>query len=1480
MTSVRKLLHWPLVAAVLGLVAGAHAGTNEGFTVEVPDPVRLVDPDVGQTVRLAVVAQNTQSVDGTKAVIAYDTLYVTYTGYEPGDITPGAIPLATPPADYAKQGRSDGLVEISGGGTYLPRNPRSTAGGTIGTFTFQVAAEIPEGGVHISVISAEVNVTSSDKDVLTFEPGQLGVSLVRSFPNQIFDIKVERKLNGAAITWNSRFPGFDDVARVRAVGTTEHSTFESPLRDRFDAQDFEALQALVDAGIDLRTVTNNQIEDVLKDHFGLPLGVPSSLIRKVRELDFVLRSRSHVVLVHGLDSATPYEFYVVSAALNGKRSRRVPGRFTTRAAPDIRALFQNNVDVQTTQTAAAISFGTNRPAITSYVVRKIEDGTTIADETINEDGATATRIVLEGLEPRAAYEIALTLTLVGAQDLIAAGMPENATTRLLTRAFRTRLLQRPVRMLRPPAKIVGSDRAQIVFGANQPVGAIIDYGVIAEPSQKITQEMAATDEELYQWQSESVATLPLHSMSLANLDPSTTYRYKITLVNAEGDTFTTDPRGNDQWSRDLRLTTSAAADTLPPALILGPVVDIRNVLAVVRFVTDVPTAATLFIGTEGGTYDTEDEFEFSDLSASGERRFANRHSIIVQGLEPGVAYRYRLEIEAANGKTTVFEPGQQASGKIAGVLQPPGGAGSFTTSNDPDTQFPVILSGPTVTSKTHDTAIVEWTTDEPAYSDVRFGVEALDEGGETSGTSKTTHKMTLSNLVAGTTYSYLVASTDASGNGATESATAVFTTNPELDLTAPAITADPEVVYKNDETAAIQWTTDEEATSEISFGTDESLGFIRTLPTTDKVHEITLTNLEPSTTYYVQASSIDLSNNGPTQSAVLHFTTDAQADQTAPLISGIQVAEADSSAIIAWTTDELADSYIDFGTVQGLLDLTVGAVEDVEEHEITLTNLTPGTTYYYTVGSIDRASNSFESEPRQFTTLSSADLQAPATPTGLTSTVGSGQVVLSWTASTELDLAGYSVYRRLSGADSFTAIATRLTGTTYTDAGLTNETIYEYQMAAVDRADNVSAFTDVLSLTPTASAAPSAPVELTTSGDNFLRPTLVFGNATPFNTGAALAYTVQVSTEADFSNVTGSESGIAEGSGQTSWTLSRDLTEGETYYWRVRAVEGSLTGPFSATQEYIAQAAPELPGDFDGNNVVDFDDFFAFVDVFGQPAADHPQFDLNGAGDIIDFDDFFAFVDAFGTSATGKVWARAVRLDECASLSLEAVGGQRPDDGLITVRVWAEELAEVRSFGLVIGYDPHAVTFESAQEGPGHLLESQGGSSPLFGVLHHRPGELLIGNGLVEAEAVSGHGLLAELTFRSAGFGALNRAFFDLREAYVASSADRVRRVARLQSAQVQPRAYALGANFPNPFNPTTTIEYALPVRAPAALAIYDVLGRRIRTLVRRNDHPAGFYAITWDGRDQQGRPVGNGLYFYRLVAPAFERTGKMMLIK
>jgi hypothetical protein len=91
--------------------------------------------------------------------------------------------------------------------------------------------------------------------------------------------------------------------------------------------------------------------------------------------------------------------------------------------------------------------------------------------------------------------------------------------------------------------------------------------------------------------------------------------------------------------------------------------------------------------------------------------------------------------------------------------------------------------------------------------------------------------------------------------------------------------------------------------------------------------------------------------------------------------------------------------------------------------------------------------------------------------------------------------------------------------------------------------------------------------------------------------------------------------------------------------------------------------------------------------------------------------------------------------------------------------------------------------------------------------------------------------------------------------------------------------SYELGQNVPNPFNPTTTIKYALAADGPVSLTIYDVRGARVRELVNERQR-ADVYKVVWDGTNARGERVSSGMYFYKLVAGKFTQTRKMMLLK
>ncbi len=94
------------------------------------------------------------------------------------------------------------------------------------------------------------------------------------------------------------------------------------------------------------------------------------------------------------------------------------------------------------------------------------------------------------------------------------------------------------------------------------------------------------------------------------------------------------------------------------------------------------------------------------------------------------------------------------------------------------------------------------------------------------------------------------------------------------------------------------------------------------------------------------------------------------------------------------------------------------------------------------------------------------------------------------------------------------------------------------------------------------------------------------------------------------------------------------------------------------------------------------------------------------------------------------------------------------------------------------------------------------------------------------------------------------------------------------------PAAFGLERNHPNPFNPSTTIRYSVPSAAgPVRLAVYDLRGRLVRLLAEGPQDP-GSHAVGWDGRDSGGHPCPSGVYLYRLTAPGFSQSRKMVLIK
>jgi flagellar hook assembly protein FlgD len=91
-----------------------------------------------------------------------------------------------------------------------------------------------------------------------------------------------------------------------------------------------------------------------------------------------------------------------------------------------------------------------------------------------------------------------------------------------------------------------------------------------------------------------------------------------------------------------------------------------------------------------------------------------------------------------------------------------------------------------------------------------------------------------------------------------------------------------------------------------------------------------------------------------------------------------------------------------------------------------------------------------------------------------------------------------------------------------------------------------------------------------------------------------------------------------------------------------------------------------------------------------------------------------------------------------------------------------------------------------------------------------------------------------------------------------------------------RPSAYALRAGVPNPFRAGTRVMFDLPQAGDTWIAIYDIQGRLVRTLVRER-LPVGRHVAAWSGRDETDRVVAPGVYFVRMQSGSFSATGKVV---
>jgi len=579
---------------------------------------------------------------------------------------------------------------------------------------------------------------------------------------------------------------------------------------------------------------------------------------------------------------------------------------------------------------------------------------------------------------------------------------------------------------------------------------------------------------------------------------------------------------------------SAAADepledVTPPEISDVAAVDITGTGARITWTTDEPATSQVEYGLLALFY---------GWSSPQDGTLTSSHSVTLSGLSAGTTYHYRV-ISADAGKN------EARSGDY-----------TFSTTATDDKKAPVI-SEATATGITSTSATIIWTTDEPATSQVEYGVRRYETNTPLDSNLVTSHSVVLTNLLANTNYQYRLKSTDAAGNAA-QSARFTFRT---LDANAPVISG-VTAIDVTATSATIIWTTDEAATSQVDYGLTAGYG-LTTGPNMAlvKSHRMVLTGLVPKAVYYYGVKSVDATGN-LAQSAGYAFTT---ADSDEPVISNVAATNITAMSVtFTWTTDDPAQSQVEYGTSPSYGEKTEVDYTLVTEHRVNLTGLRPQTTYYYKVKSRDDSGLWAWSEGHSFTT---PDVTPPAISGVYSTDITANSATIAWTtneAATSLVVYGTSTSYGSTTSQDMTLVTSHSVGLT----GLSPQTTYHFRVKSSDAA-GLPAQSGDFTFTTTDVGAPVI------SGVTAINVTMT-GATITWTTDDLAESQVEYGTKATYGSITTLDTNRV-----TSHSVTLvELSPGTTYHYKVKSRDDSGIWAWTGDYTFTTVADPNsvVPG--------------------------------------------------------------------------------------------------------------------------------------------------------------------------------------------------------------------------------------------------------------------------------------------------------------
>jgi len=840
------------------------------------------------------------------------------------------------------------------------------------------------------------------------------------------------------------------------------------------------------------------------------------------------------------------------------------------------------------------------------------------------------------------------------------------------------------------------------------------------------------------------------------------------------------------------------------------------------------------------------------------------HSIWLTGLEDSTIYYFKVGSVEKSSPDTLW----------SSVL-------SFVTQPAPDTTAPVFLAIPHARYISDNTVLIYWTTDEPSDSWVYYGQGNyyLVQG---SAEYVTYHGVVLSGLKDGTQYDYYVRSSDPSGNTLTSPQyltpltrltfdEGTFTTKTYPDVSAPVITSGPFVTYKTHYMAKVDWTTDEPANSILEYGQDQSYGDMVIDPEVTTNHTLYLTNLNASSIYHFRVNSMDLAYNGPTYSSDVTFTTAADVADTDPpvITAGPYVPYLDSSmAIITWTTDEPANSYMGYELIGGLAERIVGESFNNFNHML---SMSLASSYNVRVFSSDAYGNGpTYSDYFTVTAPETPDVTAPSLISGpevvyLSNTKAKIKWETDELSSSIVEYGLSAEYTDFEGSGENESLHV------VTLTNLDSLTEYHYRIKSSDLFTNIYYGSDQ---TFSTAGNPDTTAPLTPAG---------FASAYG-NESAKLTWNKNMDADLGGYNLyrgttTSALSLIASNVPDTSYQ-DQGLVNDVTYFYQISAVDQSLNeSPLS--EMICSKALSYKVGDFNGDDEVDVVDVVALVNYLFRDAEGHEPLEAGNVNgdDIANVTDvvylvnylFRDGVDPCNCTIPEELLART---QERSKAVLGLCFPAEDESRQMEIMLEAEVAEEVAGIEIDLSFDPSQVEVQEIS------TTLRTGNLGLY--YHIESGKVKIG--MVD---IYGANTLAP------GEGAILNIKFQKNKTQAGTSSARiddaivVNTMAEELDVQIEPnkvirsipQTFSLAQNYPNPFNARTVIKYSLPKDSKVEITIYNILGRKVKTLV--NEHQkAGYKTVIWDGKNQKGNEVATGVYFYRITADDFVQSKKMLLLK